>query len=191
MSYGWRARPDRQLSKVASKLATTRSEPAALGPGDHSPPAPAQAPTLRSPREGERNSSCLGKARCNPEGIGLRKAGFDPVGDAGVLPDQGVGSHAQGLRLIVAADLDDDQVRLARDPPAGVAVYRDFLHRRTLLHPFEDEARDEVATELGDEPPDWRGRPRPAGRAAPPRPGRVAADRATARAGAAERPVGR
>src|SRR5258708_23790843 len=96
-------------------------------------------------------TGALGKAGGDSEGVGLGETGFDPVGDAAVLPDQRVGSHAQGLRLIVAADLDDDQVRLARYPPTGVAVYRDFLHRRPLLHPFEDEAGDEVATELGDE----------------------------------------
>ena len=36
------ANADRQLSKAASRLATVRSEPAVVGPGDHSPPAPAR-----------------------------------------------------------------------------------------------------------------------------------------------------
>src|SRR5467141_4703899 len=92
----------------------------------------------------------LWKASRDPEGIGLREAGFDPVGDAGMLPDQRVGSHAQGPHLAFAGNLNVNHVRLARDPPAGVTVDLDFFHRRALPHPLGDKAWVEVATELGD-----------------------------------------
>src|SRR5260370_22835055 len=65
-------------------------------------------------------TGALGKAGGDSEGVGLGETGFDPVRDAAVLPDQRVGSHADGLRLIVAADLADEPVRPARAPPTPV-----------------------------------------------------------------------
>src|SRR5437588_3165881 len=45
--------------------------------------------------------------------LGLRQRRLDPVGHALVLPDERVGSQPQCLRLVVAADLNDDGMRLA------------------------------------------------------------------------------
>src|ERR1700730_18007353 len=85
----------------SSNNAPTSPEPAAVGPGDHLPPA---------------TGARLGKTGRDLEDVGLREAGFDPVGDAGMLPDQRVGCHAQRLHLVLTRDLELDDVGLARDP---------------------------------------------------------------------------
>src|ERR1700730_6903087 len=97
------------------------------------------------------NGARLGKTRRDLEDVGLREAGFDPVGDAGMLPDQRVGGHAQRLHLVRTRDLDVDDMGLALDPPAAVPVDPGLPDRRARPEAFGDEARDEVAAKLADE----------------------------------------
>src|SRR4029077_20513913 len=68
-----------------------------------------------------------------------------------MLPDERVGGHPQRHLLIGAANLDEDQVRLTRNPPTRIPVHRRLLQcgRRSDL--FAKEAWDEVAAEFGDE----------------------------------------
>src|SRR5437899_2538764 len=85
--------------------ATTRLEPAAVGPGDHLAAGTGAA------------SDGSGKAGGDLDRVGLRKAGFDPVRDAAMLPDQGVGGHAQRHRIVHVANSSDEHMRRARNPP--------------------------------------------------------------------------
>src|ERR1700682_3605232 len=125
--------------------------PAAIGLRVPRPPAPNACLPVWIPLL---TAVCrLGKARSDSESVGLREAGLDPVGHAGMLPDQRVGGHSQHNRLTLAADLDVDHVRLGGDPPAGIAVHRGFLQGGSRPQALAHKAWVEVATELGDEHP--------------------------------------
>src|SRR6202521_5735185 len=140
------------------------SSPSGGGQGGGLAPVPA-AIGLRVPRPPAPNACLpvwiplltavcrLGKARSDSESAALREAGLDPVGHAGMLPDQRVGGHSQRNRLTLAADLDVHHVRLAGDPPAGIAVHRGFLQGGSRPQALAHKAWVEVATELGDEHP--------------------------------------
>src|ERR1700736_4545880 len=125
--------------------------PAAIGLRVPRPPAPNACLPVWIPLL---TAVCrLGKARSDSESVGLREAGLDPVGHAGMLPNQRVGRHAQRHGLTLTPDFDIEHVRLAGYPPARVAMDRDFLGGCPLAQALHEEARVEVASELRDQQP--------------------------------------
>ena len=68
-----------------------------------------------------------------------------------MLPDERVGSQPQCLRLVVAADLNDDGMRLAGNPPRRIPIDARFSQRGSRPQLLGQEFRDQIATKLRDQ----------------------------------------